>query len=94
MQYDTLAISECVYKTLKIYYFLNTHTNIMFLQLGRDKCVKLHVGKTKQMDICPDCKVDAWKAGIVRHEDGHEGLSDTYLGKGVMKNVENKQKSI
>ena len=48
MQDDTLAISEYGFKTLKIYNFLNTDTNIMGLQFGRDKCVKLNVGKTKQ----------------------------------------------
>ena len=91
MQDDTLAVSDCGYKTIKMNSFLNTHTNLMGLQFGRDKCVKLHVGKTKQEDVCPDCKVDAWKDVLVRHEDGHESLSDKYLGKEVMKNVQNKK---
>ena len=59
MQDDTLAISECGYKTVKMNNFLNNHTNIMGLQFGRDKCVKLHIGKTRQKDVCPECKVDA-----------------------------------
>ena len=91
MQDDTLAISECGYKTVKTNNFLNTHTNIMGLQFGRDKCVKMHVGKTRQNNICTDCKVDAWKDVLLKHEDGHEELKDTYLGEEVMKNVNNKK---
>ena len=63
----------------------------MGLQIGRDKCVKMHVGKTRQNDICTDCKVDAWKDVLLKHEDGHEELKDTYLGEEVMKNVHNKK---
>ena len=46
MQDDTLAVSQCGNKTIQMNNFLNTHTNIMGLQFGRDKCVKLHVGKS------------------------------------------------
>ena len=70
--------------------FLNTQTNIMSLQFGRDKCVKLHIGKTKNHDVFTECKVYAWKDGIVKHEDGHKELEDVYIGKEVMRNVEYK----
>ena len=91
MQDDTLAISECGYKTVKMNNFLNNHTNIMGLQFGRDKCVKLHIGKTRQKDVCPECKVNAWKDEIVKHESGLEELSDKYIGKEVMKDVPQKK---
>ena len=48
----------------------------MGLQFGTDKCVKLHVGKTIQKDMCTECKVDAWKDELLKHEDGHEELHD------------------
>ena len=49
MQDDTLAVSECGYKTIRMNNFLNTQTNIMSLQFGRDKCVKLLLAKQKIM---------------------------------------------
>ena len=91
MQDDTLAVSECGNKTTKMNNFLNTHTNIMGLQFGRDKCVKIHVGKLIQKDGCSQSKVDAWNDKIVEHEDGHEELNDNYIGKEVMKNEESKK---
>ena len=63
----------------------------MGLQFGRDKCVKLHIGRTKQKDVCSECKVDAWKDELVKHESGHEELCDRYLGREVMKDVQQKK---
>ena len=91
MQDDALAVSECGYKTIRMKHFLNTQTNIMSLQFGRDKCVKLHVDKTKNRDVCTEYKFDAWKDEIVKHEDGHEELNYVYLNKEVMRSVENKK---
>ena len=48
MQDDTLAISNCGFKTRQVTEMINTHTNIMCLQFGRDKCVKMHIGKKTQ----------------------------------------------
>ena len=45
MQDNTLAISTCGIKTIKINNFNNTQTNLMGLQFGKKKCVKMHVGK-------------------------------------------------
>ena len=61
----------------------------MSLQFERDKCVQLHVGKTKNRDVCTEYKVDAWQDEIVKDEDGHEELKNVYLGKEVIKNVKN-----
>ena len=45
MQDDTLGISDCGIKSKDMNEFLNTRTNLMSLQFGNDKCVKMHVGK-------------------------------------------------
>ena len=75
MQDDTLAISVCGFRTTKTNSLINTRTNIMGLQFGRDKCVKMHIGKTLNKDICTDCKVDAWKDKLIV-QDGHDKLED------------------
>ena len=90
MQDDTLAISVCGIKTTKINNFLNTRTNIMGLQFGRDKCVQMHIGKSHNQDICSPCKVDAWTDKIVRH-NGKDTLEDEYLGEEAMKTVQEKK---
>ena len=48
MQDDTLGISECGYKTRAMNEFLNYRTNLMNLQYGSTKCVKMHIGKTHE----------------------------------------------
>ena len=45
MQDDTLGISKCGFQSMEMNNFINTRTNIMGLQFGRDKCVKMHIGK-------------------------------------------------
>ena len=52
MQDDTLAVSVCGIKTMKINNVINTRTNTMGLQFGRDKCVQMHVGKKHNPHIC------------------------------------------
>ena len=86
MQDDTLGISICGYRSQKMNSFMNTQTNIMGLQFGRDKCEKLHIGKKKRnLDICINSKVDVWE-DIINNDE----LIDKYIGKEVMKNVEEK----
>ena len=87
MQDDTLSISTCGFKTTKINNLLNTRTNIMGLQFGKEKCVKMHIGKTHNLNICTDCEVDSWKDIITQNEDGEEVLQDSFVGKEIMKNV-------
>ena len=43
MQDDTLAISNCGFKTRQVTEMIKKHTNIMCLQFGREKCVKMHI---------------------------------------------------
>ena len=37
----------------------------MGLQFGNDKCVKRHIEKKHQKQICPDLYVDCWKEKLV-----------------------------
>ena len=86
MQDDTLGISTCGYRSQKMNTFMNTQTNLMGLQFGRDKCEKLHIGKKpRNLDLCIDSKVDVWEDILESDE-----LIDKYIGKEVMKNVEEK----
>ena len=90
MQDDTLAISTCGNKTRQMVELLNTCTNIMCLQFGRDKCVKMHIGKRHNLDICPEVKVDTWDEVIIKHEGKHE-VKDQYIGREAMKSVKDKK---
>ena len=90
MQDDTLAISVCGFRTTKTNTLINTRTNIMGLQFGRDKCVKMHIGKTLNKDICTDCKVDAWKDKLIV-QDGQDKLEDEFIGEETMKTVQEKK---
>ena len=90
-QDGTLAVSKCGYQTLKVNNFLNTRTNIMGLQFGKDKCVRMHIGKRQNFDICGECKVDAWKDEVITHMDGRHELQDKYAGEDIMKTVHDKK---
>ena len=92
---DLLIVSECGYKASMVNSFINTKTNLKKLQFGTNKCHKMHVGKQKIEEICPDLFVDGWKVkevtevetGKATLEDEHDGLvkmeevkEDKYLG--------------
>ena len=62
----------------------------MCIQFGRDKCVKMHIGKRHNSDICPELKIDAWDE-VVENHDGKQYLQDKHIGKEAMKNVLNKK---
>ena len=57
MQDDSLAVSACGFKTRKI---TDTCTNLMCLQFGQDKCIKMHVEKNQSEFKCVDDAVDTW----------------------------------
>ena len=80
MQDDTLSVSTCGYKTTKINNLVNTRTNIMGLQFGREKCVKMHIGKTKNLDICIGSEVDSWREIITKNEDDKKLIRDSFIG--------------
>ena len=59
--------------------------------MKKQKCVKIHIGKTQNIDICADCEDDSWKENITKDLNGKEVLEDMYIGKEAMKNIhENK----
>ena len=53
----------------------------MGLQFKREKCVKMHIGKSQNLDICTDCEVDSWKEIVTKNEYGEEVLKDRFMGK-------------
>ena len=81
MQDDTLTISTCGFKIRKISEFINAGTNLMGLQFGQDKCVKMHVGMTYNPVKCADSLVDAWTETVVTDLRGNIELKDTHIGK-------------
>ena len=91
MQDDTLAVSVCGFETIKMNNFINTRSNIMGLQFGRDKCVQMHVGKKYSINICSNCKVSAWTENVLTSHEGKHYLQDTYIGEEVMKKVQEKK---
>ena len=88
---DTLGISVCGVKSVKMNNFLNTRTNLMNLQFGCDKCEKLHIGKKQNNDICPELTVDSWKEELIEKVDVSKHVEEKYNGKSVMKEVEDKK---
>ena len=74
MQYDTLTVSTCGYKTQKITTLLNTCTSTMGLQFASSKCVRMHVGKTLNENLCCIGQVDSWKKELVTDNEGRKYL--------------------
>ena len=51
---DLFTISVCGHKTTMLNQFIQTKTALKRLQFGTKKCVKLHIGKTKNDTLCKD----------------------------------------
>ena len=83
MQDDTLGISECGIKTTSMTSFLNTQTNLMHLQFGNKKCVKMHIGNTQNIDIYSDLAVDAWSEELGDGANERHIVNDKYEGRKV-----------
>ena len=63
----------------------------MNLQFGRDKCVKMHIGKKHNIDKCGDVSVDAWAETFSTSATHTEIHKDTHMGKEQMENVKEKK---
>ena len=87
MKDDTLAISTSGHKTKQITSFLNTRTNLMNLQYGREKCVKMQLGKKHNHDKCGDVSVDAWAETFSTTTTQTNVIKDMHVGKEKMRNV-------
>ena len=80
---DVLIVTECGYKSTMANAFINTKSNMKKLQYGTNKCHKMHVGRRKNEDICPDLFVDGWKLKEVSEIDTgivEDDLVDDYDG--------------
>ena len=54
---DILAVSECSVESVKVNALIQSKVAHKNLQLGTDKCFKMHVGKQNK-NCCPDLKVE------------------------------------
>ena len=92
---DLLTISECGYQTTLMNQYINCKTGSKRLQFGTDKCIKMHIGKSKCDILCKDLHVGAWKTYIIsdpvtgecsrtKYFNGYETMKEkedqTYLG--------------
>ena len=85
---DLLIVTECGYKSAMSNSFINCKTNMKKLQFGIDKCHKMHVGKKRIEEICPDLFVDSWKLKEVTEiETGEEVLNEVHTGLSKMEEV-------
>ena len=81
MQDDTLTVSTCGYKTQTNTTLLNTCTSTMGLQFASSKCVRMHVGKTYDENLCFIGLVDSWKEEVVTNNNGRKYDKDICEGK-------------
>ena len=84
---DLISISHCGLKSVVMNSFLNSKSKVKKLQLGIDKCHKLHIGKEKK--TCPDLFIDKW---IVENVDetntsGRTGFEDVLVGDHLIEEV-------
>ena len=70
MQDDTLTVITCGFKAQKKTTLLNTCTSTMGLQFASNKCVRMHVGKTRNENLCCIRQVDSWKKELVTDKEG------------------------
>ena len=85
---DLLVISECGYKTELAVAFINSQSQFNYLQFGLSKCVKMHVGKTKQSYKCTPVLLDNWTSHEKENiQTGKIEFQERYTGKMPIKDV-------
>jgi hypothetical protein len=89
---DLFAISTCGFKTGMMNNFINSKTAMKRLQFGTTKCVKLHIGKTRNETLCKDLFVGGWKVDVV--EDTETGLCGQTEHFGGMEMMKEKQEQM
>ena len=77
---DLFTISTCGTEAKKMNKFINHKTALKTLQFGTTKCVKLHIGKTCNEDICKDLYVDGWKQEVVTEPVSGKTVQTEYFG--------------
>ena len=78
-QDDTSNVSTCGYKTQNVTNLLNTCTSKMGLQFGIKKIVRMHIGKTHNMDLCWNGEIDSGKQDIITEKGGKKYQEDVYI---------------
>ena len=63
----------------------------MGLQFGSDKCVKIHVGKKHNKEICRIGKVDDWTQEVLENELEEDTNIDNYKEKVEIQTVDEKK---
>ena len=72
-----------------MFIFINTKSNLKKLQFCTEKCHKMHIGKKKIPEICPDLFVDGWKMiEVTEVETGGEVLEEAHIGLNTMDEVD------
>ena len=69
---------------------INASTNSMCLQFVRYKCVKLHIGKKHNSEICSQLKADAWKDELVKYSERKAEMKYIFAVKSDMKDMKDK----
>ena len=87
IQDDTLTIGTCGVKTQNMNIMINTCANIMGIQFGSDKCVKLHIGKNHNPEICGKGQVDVWKQEFTKTENNDKLPIDMHNSKLKLKQL-------
>ena len=83
---DLFTISTCGYKTTKMNQYINSKTAMKRLQFGTSKCIKLHIGKTCNENLCKDLFVDSWRLDVVKNsETGQFEQKESFGGQEKMK---------
>jgi hypothetical protein len=77
---DLFTISTCGFRTNMMNNFINSKTAMKKLQFGTTKCIKLHVGKSRNETLCKDLHVGGWRVDVV--EDPQTGIcgQNEYFG--------------
>ena len=88
---DLFTISTCNYKTNMMNNFINTKTGLKRLQFGTSKCIKLHVGKSCNPNLCKDLFVGGWKVDTVTDEVTGKCTQVEYFGGQEKMNVKEEQ---
>ena len=78
---DLACVSTCGVESVKLNSYINYKISSKRLQCGADKCKKMHIGKTCDVNTCTDLYVDGWKEeNVTNVETNFVKIEDTYEG--------------
>ena len=86
---DLACVSTCGVESVKLNAYINYKISSKRLQCGADKCKKMHIGKTCDVNTCTDLYVDGWKEeNVTNVEANFVKIEDTYEGEEILKLTE------